>query len=350
MAKLEDALKKLNKSKAGGVTYNNVVGGRSIQRSFLSTGSPYIDSLTGGGFVRGAYNCICAKGGGGKTSIALRACALATQNKEIAIFVDGEGTIDDSYIDRMGVDRDYFVHQRIRGLEDMLDYAEIMSTVDNVAVIVLDSISIFVPDAVGAKTAGEDTMGVAARRFSSRMPIIEGNCIDNNIAIIGLTSYRTDLSVRMGDNRRLPAGVWQIQMMNTFLDLTRKGFIFGSGAKPIGHELDVRIKKSKTGAYDPTQPYRLNFFYDGGFDKYEQYVELFIESGLVVKGGAWFKFFDHNGEEQGLQGKAALFEYIKSNDEAFNHLVEEFEKIESSSVRGVDEDDLDNGEVEVKDV
>jgi len=319
MAKLEEVLRKLNKGKSEEDKYSGVVGDRKIERKFLSTGSPFIDKLTGGGFVKGAYNCIVGAGGAGKTSIALLACAEATRNKELAVFIDGEATVEDSYIGRMGVDREYFVHERIRNLEAMLDYAEAMSTVDDVGVIVMDSIAIFTSTAAENKGADEYTMADEARRFSQRMCIIEGNCIKRDIAIIGLTSYKTDLSVRMGDNRTLPRGIWQIQMMNTFLDFTRKSFIFGSGDTPIGHEIDVRIKKAKTSAYDTKKAYRLNFYYDRGFDKSEQLCELFLKAGLIEQSGAWIKFNDHNGVEQKVQGKSKLVDYMDDNKECFDY-------------------------------
>lgn len=345
MAKLQDVLRKLNKGKAEEDKYSGVVGDRKIERKFLSTGSPFIDKLTGGGFVKGAYNSIVGAGGAGKTSISLLACAEATNNGDLAVFIDGEATVEDSYIDRMGINRDFFIHERIRNLEEMLNYAEAMSTIDDVAVIVMDSIPIFTSTAAENKSADEYTMADEARRFSQRMCIIEGNCIKRDIAIIGLTSYKVDLSIKMGDNRTLPRGKWQIQMMNTFLDVTRKSFISGKDDIPIGHEIDVRIKKAKTGAYDTTKAYRLNFYYDRGFDKIEQICELALKADLVEKSGAWIRFKDHEGEDQQVQGKASFMEYMQENKDCadyYNSLLQEDKPI---FIEGdVDLDESNEGE------
>ena len=324
MAGVEDILKKLNKNKKEADKHIGILGDRELKRTFISTGSPYIDYLTGGGFVCGAYNCIVASGGTGKSSLALLACKDAVEKGKKAVYYDGEGTMDDSYFSRMGIDKHKLVYETGRNLEDMLDFVEAMSTADDVGVIVIDSIPIFVATAVEAKSAGDNHIGTEAKRYTTRMPIIEGNCMKRGIALIGLTSYKLNPNA-MGDPRVLPRGEWQKTMANTLIDMTKKDPIINEEGIPIGHIVDVRVKKTKTNTYNPKKVFKVNFYYEGGFDHYGEYVNLFIENKIVEQGGAWYKFFDNHGVEQSLQGKAKVVDFFVNNLDAFHYLKEQLD-------------------------
>lgn len=322
MANLKDVLKKLNKGKRE-EDQTSILGNNSLVRGTISTGSPYIDYLSGGGFLDGGYNTIVADGGAGKSSIALLACKDTIDRKgKYAVYFDGEGTLNDSYIDRMGVNRDMLIVKRGRNLETMLDEAEIFSTADDVGIIILDSIPIFTATAVEEKSASDASMAVEARKYTTRMPIIEGNCVNRGIGIIGLTTYKTDPG-SLGDNRVLPRGKWQSTMVNTFIDLIRKDFIFDDSGKQIGHKLDVRIKKTKNGAYDPKKAFRVNFYYDGGFNKINEYAKLFVELGIVSQGGAWITYPNEDAEVFKANGIDEFANVLKDNPKTFNFLLSE---------------------------
>lgn len=326
MGNLKDVLKKLNKGKKDEDKVE-ILGKTSLVRGNISTGSPYIDFLTGGGFLDGGYNTIVANGGTGKSSIALLACKdVIERKKKYAIYFDGESTLNDSYIDRMGVNRDMLIVKRGRNLENMLNEAEAFSTADDVGIIILDSIPIFTATSVEEKSAGDNSMTVEARRFSTRMPIIEGNCVPRNIGIVGLTSYKLD-PMAMGDGRYLPRGAWQITMNNTLLDITRKGFLYDEDKRTIGHELDVRVKKTKNRNYDPKKAFRINFYYEGGFDQIEEYGRLFLELGIAQQSGAWVKYPNTEGEEMTAQGVNGFLEVLSKEEDIFNFLKEEYNKL-----------------------
>lgn len=320
MADLESILKKLNKDKKESDLIG-VIADKELVRTTTSTGSPYIDFKLGGGFINGGYNTIIADGGTGKSSIALLACKSATDKGLYAVYFDGEGTLTDSYIDRMGVDRNRLVVKRGRNLEAMLDTAELFSTADDVGVIIMDSIHIYTSSSVEEKSASDSTMAIEARKYNQRMPIIEGNCMNRGIALIGLTSYRLTPGA-MGDPRKLPRGEWQYTMSNTILELTRKDLIVNSDKEPIGHKIDVRIKKTKSNFFNAKDAFSVDFFYEGGFNQNSEYAKLFVEKGIIRQGGAWYSFPDLNGEEVKLQGLDSVIKYLTDNQDLFNHLKE----------------------------
>ena len=319
MASLEETLKKLNKGKREQDNYS-LLKGKEIVRTRTSTGSPYLDYLSGG-FMNGGYNCLVAKGGSGKSSISLLACKDTIDRRgKVAVYFDGEGTLDDSYFKRMGINKDKFIHIRHRNLERMLDEAEAFAQADEVGIIVFDSIPIFKSTVVQEKSASDYTIGIEAQRWGTRMTLIEGYAVARDICLLGLQHYKKDPGVMMGDNRTLSRGEWQGTMMNTFIDLTKKKIILDENKNIIGHTLDVRIKKSKGSAYDPTEVFSVNFYNEGGFNQIDEYARVFIETEIVKQGGAWIKFPNVNAEEVSVQGVDKFIEHLKNNPEDFEFL------------------------------
>lgn len=319
MATLEDTLKKLNKGKREQDNYS-LLKDKEVIRTRTSTGSPYLDYLSGG-FMNGGYNCLVAKGGSGKSSISLLACKDTIDRRgKVAVYFDGEGTLDDSYFSRMGINKDNFIHIRHRNLERMLDEAEAFAQADEVGIIVFDSIPIFKSTVVQEKSASDYTIGIEAQRWGTRMTLIEGYAVARDICLLGLQHYKKDPGVMMGDNRTLSRGEWQGTMMNTFIDLTKKKMIFDENKNLIGHTLDVRIKKSKGSSYDPTEVFNVNFYNEGGFNQIDEYAKVFIETEIAKQGGAWIKFPNSDAEEISVNGVDKFIEHLKANPEDFEFL------------------------------
>jgi RecA/RadA recombinase len=319
MATLAETLKKLNKGKREQDNYS-LLKDKEVIRTRTSTGSPYLDYLSGG-FMNGGYNCIVAKGGSGKSSISLLACKDVISKGKVAVYFDGEGTLDDSYFKRMGINKDNFIHIRHRNLERMLDEAEAFAQADEVGIIVFDSVPIFKSTVVQEKSASDYTIGIEAQRWGTRMTLIEGYAVSRDICLLGLQHYKKDPGVMMGDNRTLSRGEWQGTMMNTFIDLTKKKIIYDDDDKNIiGHTLDVRVKKSKGSAYDPTEVFNVNFYNEGGFNQIDEYARVFIETEIAKQGGAWIKFPNVNAEEISIQGVDNFIDHLKNNPEDFEFL------------------------------
>lgn len=319
MASIEDTLKKLNKDKKE-EDKASILGKKEIIRTTTSTGSPYLDYITGGGFMNGAFNLLIASGGVGKSSISLLACKdVIERTGKIAVYFDGERTLSDSYFSRMGIPKDKFVHRVGRNLENMLDEAELFAQSEDVGIIIMDSIPIFTAAAIEAKSAIENSIGNAAKRYTGRMPIIEGYASTRDICIIGLTSYKLNPGA-MGDPRVLPCGEWQKTMANTSLDLTKKELIKDKEKNVIGHTIEVRVKKTKNGAYDGSEVYKVNFYNEGGFNQVDEYARVFIETEIAKQGGAWVKFPNVNAEEISLQGVDKFIEHLKNNPKDFEFL------------------------------
>jgi len=319
MASIEETLKKLNKDKKD-EDKAGILGKNEIIRTTTSTGSPYLDYLTGGGFMNGGFNLLIASGGVGKSSISLLACKDVIEKRgKIAVYFDAEKTLSESYFTRMGLNKDKFIHRKIRNLEEMLDEAELFAQSEDVGIIIFDSIPIFTATAIEAKSANENSIGNEAKRFTCRMPIIEGYASNRDICLIGLTSYKLNPGA-MGDPRVLQRGEWQKTMSNTTLDMIKKEIIKDKDKNVIGHKIDVRINKTKNNYYDKSVAYTVNFYNEGGFNQVDEVAQVLIETEIVKSGGAWISFPNKDAEEIKVNGLTKFIEHLKENPEDFEFL------------------------------
>ena len=93
---LEDVLKKFNKGKENEAVVK-MADKTDLKKRTTSTGSPFIDLLTGNGWAKGGFNLIVADGGTGKSSKALLAIKEEQEaTGRIGVYYDGEGTLEDS--------------------------------------------------------------------------------------------------------------------------------------------------------------------------------------------------------------------------------------------------------------
>jgi len=163
-------------------------------------------------------------------------------------------------------------------------------------------------------------MAVEARKYTARMPIVEANCMNRDITLIGITSYKLDPGA-MGDPRKLPRGLFQYTMSNLILDITKKETIKDDLKNPIGHILEIRVKKSKLAPYNPKEVHTVNFYYNGGYNKVEEYVLLFLEKGIIHQGGGGnYTYPNRDGEELKSRGKDVLMEDLKNDKDTMDYL------------------------------
>lgn len=323
MATLEETLKKLNKGKAVEDQVKKVSEIDTLNLDFSSSGSAYLDLYMDNQVVPlGAMTLLTGWEGSGKSSIALiMAKQLQKKTGKTVVVLDGEQTITDSHLERFGLDKTKLIIYRDSVLENMLDTAEVFSQSEDVCAIIIDSVKAFYSVAVEAKGAEDFHIGIEAKKFGTRFPIINANCARRRIAFMPINQWRENPGAMGSDPRVLPAGQWNKYMPFTHLDFTKKELIKNDKKEVIGHKLDVRIRKSKAGAYDKKEVITLNFYYEGGFKEADEYAQIFCEKELGKVGGAgWITFPDRNGEEKKVQGTDKFAEYLRNNLEDFEFL------------------------------
>lgn len=327
---VKDVLSKLNRTRDANLPKIDVLSKQSddfLHKGFIKTGSPLIDSLSGGGHSRTGMTLITGWEASGKSSLILTAtkeAQLAHPDKVVVVF-DGEGSITDDYLHRMKVDKEKLIILKSKHLEAVLDNAEAFSKANDVSMIVFDSVKSFYSSIDEDKSAEDFTIGGAAKRWNSRMPIISSNCYQNGIPILVINQWRQDPGKMMGDNRVLAGGMWQKYMADLHIDLTKKDIYKDEDGVPYANKMDIRIKKCKNAPYDPKAVYDTTFYYEGGFNEIDEYCELFLNLNLIKKSGAWFELPSVDGEVIKLQGKKSVIGHMKQNPDDYQNLKDIYE-------------------------
>ena len=321
---LEETLKKLNKGKAEQDQVKKVSEIGTLNFDYCSIRSAYLSHIMDYNVVpMGAMTLLTGWEGSGKSSIALLIAKDIQDEyptKTVAV-LDGEQTITDSHVERFGLDKNRLIVYKDSVLENMLDTAEAFSQSEDIGAIIIDSVKAFYSIAVEAKSAEEYSIGVEAKKLGTRLPIINANCARRKTALIVLNQWRENPGVMHGDSKVLPGGQFNKYMPFTHLDFTKKELIRDEKKNVIGHKLDVRIRKSKAGAFDKKEVITLNFYYEGGFNIVDEYSQIFCETEIGKVGGAgWITFPDRFGEEKKVQGTDKFAEYLKANPEDFEFL------------------------------
>lgn len=324
--KLKDKLAELNKNLADRDKWKIVsdVPEDEMETKCVSTGSHKLDKAIrsyNGGIPLGRLTLLVGNEGSGKSSIAcLAAASLQKETGKYVIYLDSEGTLDNSYFNRLGLDRNLTVHYNDKNLDNMLDTAEELSKADDVGMIIIDSVLMFVSTTMEEKSSEDFSMAVDAKKYNTRMPIIYGNCVRRGIALVVINFYRENPGANMGDPRYLPRGAWQSQMSSLTLDFRKRDLIFDDNKKLIGNKVDVRVKKNKLASSNRKDVHTLSFYYDRGFDIVEEGVESFIDEGIIEVRGAWYKMPSSDGEELKFQGKQSVIDYFRNSEKEFDRL------------------------------
>lgn len=323
MATLEETLKKLNKGKQDQDKFKLTAEVDTLDIDFSSSGSAYLDLHMDNKVVPlGAMTLLTGWEGSGKTSKALiMGREIQKKTGKTVVIFDGEQTITDSHINRFGLDKSKLIVYKDSVLEGMLDNAEAFSQSEEIGAIIIDSVKSFYSVAVESKSAEDNHIGIEAKKLGTRFPIINANCARRGIGFIVLNQWRENPGVMGGDPRVLPGGNWNKFMPFTHLDFTKKDLIKDENKNVVGHKLDVRIRKSKAGAFDKKEVITLNFYYEGGFKEVDEYAQIFVELGFAKQGAAgWITFPNKDGEEKKAQGTDKFAEYLKANKEDYEFL------------------------------
>ena len=89
----------------------------------------------------------------------------------------------------------------------------------------------------------------------------------------------------------------------------------------VGHLVKIKVIKNKIAV--PFKEASFPLIYGQGVDIVDEISQVAVLAGFVVQAGAWFRIMDpetgelrsHNGRELKFQGRAALTEYLRENED-----------------------------------
>lgn len=290
----------------------------------VSSGVLGIDLASGiGGFPRGRIVEIFGHESVGKTTVTIHAIAAAHARGEYCAFLDLEHAYSFEYGRALGVQDDKLLFFQPDTLNEALDTIKEYCKIEEVGLIVLDSIAISATKMQSAANAGDANIASKARILSDQIGDIVAKLSVNNKTLLILNSYRKDPSVTKGNAYYLPGGRAVPVSASVRIELSRaapKQTDSGSN----GNEVWAFFLKNKCSI--PLKRTCFEIIYGKGADNMRPLFDAAVHYGIVDLNGLTYSL---NGEKIGVGDKEAYA--------SFKQLTQEHEGIREKVISCVKE-------------
>ena len=376
MSKLDILVKSINKN------FKEEIASKGIPKRHFARipfSSPLANYMTYGGIPRNRIVEFAGEENGGKTTTALDIVANAQRlfEKEYkdelesmqledskqkvtkeqqtrlkyldergpkkVVYCDCENTLDVDWAEKLGVATDDMILLKpmSQTAEQIFEMLLQMIETDEVGLLVIDSLGVMISQQAYEKTIEEKTYGGIAAALTLFSKKAELACTKYECTLIGINQMREDMS---GYGQQITTGGKGWKHNCSMRLMFRKGDYIDengnslkrSATSPVGNLVDIAIAKTKVCKPDRRNGYyTLN--YTNGVDVIADATELACYYDIIQKAGAWFSVIDpETGEillerdkdqdnkfnELKFQGKPALLEYIKENEDFRNWLLD----------------------------
>lgn len=315
--KLEEVKKSIEKRFG-----KEAIVGEKIECEFISSGSIGLDLALGGGFARGRVAEMFGWESSGKTTLALHLVA-EVQKKGLKVgYIDLENALDVYYAEALGVNVDFennFILSQPDDGETALEIVRELLKVDDIGLIVVDSVGALLPKAVLQGEAGDAKIGLVARLMSSMLPVITQAASKSNAIVLFINQKREKIGVMFGNPETTMGGNALKFYASQRLDVAR------SGQEKDGDEVTAnktRVKIVKNKVAPPFKKAEFNIEFGTGIDKISELIDLAVEFSLIKKSGSWYSYGDTK-LGQGASGvKSILLDNPELEEEIRNKLYE----------------------------
>ena len=288
----------------------------------VSTGSFALDMATGGGFTYGSTIELYGEESTGKSLIGLTTIVEAQKQGKECVYIDLEGTLEEAWATKVGVDPKKLWIMRPKTAEDALDTLMDLVSSGEVGVIVIDSVAAMCPMVETENSLEDQQMGVHARLMSKTLrnltSTLQPKEIDNKdeynpCVVIFINQTRLKIGVLYGNPLTTPGGK-ALKFYSSVRVHLKPGEIYKDSKEGIiGRELKFHITKNKT--YKPFQVGALSFYFDGHIDNEESVIQYAIVYDLIKQAGPYYSY----GNEK-FQGKKKLIAYLKTQPKVLKQL------------------------------
>lgn len=269
--------------------------------SAISTGSLMLDVHTGiGGWPKGKIIEFFGVDASGKTTLALHAAAQAQKLKQVVVYIDLENTLNLFWAQKIGVDIDNLYVSRPANGEKVFELIRNLLSLDNVGLIIVDSVAALVPSVEFENHMEDQTMGLHARLMSKGLRVIQSLMIGKSTSIIFINQVRD----KIGGNSFIPVTVttggralkYSASMR---VEVKRAERIQDSSGNVVGFEIKCIIVKNKFGA--PFACAKTAIYFDTGFDVKHEIISELLDKKILIKKGSWIEFQNKNLAQGVLQ-------------------------------------------------
>lgn len=331
MSQLDALIDKYNKEAKSNVIS---VGVKRFDVPKIPFSSPRANYVTYGGIPMYRLTEFSGEDSGGKTTSALDIIGnyQRMEDSKRVLFIDHEGTYDEYWATKLGVDVSSVIvftpeQQTAEEIFDMI--LEFIKT-NEVGLVVIDSIACLLPAQVKDQSIADkqEMTGVAKSltRFCKEVcPYLH----KYKCTMIAINQLRDDLNSMWG-GVTTPGGKGFKHFCSLRLRFS-KGQMFDKNftvvtsncENPYGQYVKIALLKSKVSRPDR----RLGTYtlvYTEGIDAIGDTIDVAIELGYIIKGGAWLRVVDtETGEISDtlkFQGRSRMIQYYRDNPDAYQEM------------------------------
>ena len=282
----------------------------------IPTGSLALDAALGiGGVPKGRIIEIYGPESSGKTTLALHILAEAQKRGGEVAFVDAEHALDPVYAAALGVDTDNLLVSQPDTGEQALEITDALVRSGAVDAIVVDSVAALVPKQEIEGEMGDTFVGLQARLMSQALRKLAGTIAKTNCVVIFINQLRMKIGVMYGNPETTTGGNALKFYSSVRLDVRRVESI-KEGGNVVGNKTRVKVVKNKVAP--PFKRAEFDIMFGEGISKIGEIVDLGVDYGIIRKAGSWFSY----GEQKIGQGRDAVKELLKNNEELRNEIEE----------------------------
>lgn len=290
---------------------------RPVDVDVIPSGSLLLDEALGvGGYPKGRIIEIYGPESSGKTTLALHAIAECQKQGGKAAFIDAEHAIDPIYAKNLGVNIDELILSQPDSGEQALEIAEMLASSGAISLIIIDSVAALVPQAELDGEMSDNSVGMQARLMSKAMRKIAAILNKKECAVIFINQLREKVGVLYGNPETTSGGRALKFYASIRIDIRRTEAL-KTGSDIYGNTCRIKIVKNKVAP--PFKQCEIDIIYGQGISKEGEILDRAVELGLIKKSGAWFEY---KGSKI-AQGRDAAKEYLKSNPDAVDELLEQ---------------------------
>lgn len=250
------------------------------------------------------------------TTIAIHALVQVQKEGQMGVYFDYENALDPVYMESLGVDfsKDKLLIVYPNTTEQGFEMMRKFVGVDEVGIIVVDSVAAMVPQAELEGDFGDSKMGLQARAMSQALRMLVSDIKKSDTIAYFINQTRDKLNVMFGNPETTTGGNALKFYATQRIRLAKSTVTKDKEGEAISTLTKITIDKNKVAP--PKKKAQINIRYGIGFDLIQEIIDFGVELGIIKKSGSWFSY----GDTKLGQGAESVRALLEDNPELFEEL------------------------------
>jgi recombination protein RecA len=310
--KLEEALKSIEKRFGKEAIITD-----KVDVEFIPSGSIGLDLALGGGYAKGRVTELFGWESSGKSTLALHAAAEQHKIGKLVGYVDMENALDLEYASSLGVDVDFsnkrFLFSQPNNGEEALEIMREMIRIDDMGLVILDSIGALLPKAVIEGEAGDAKMALQARLMSQILPVIAQDANKRGVNVLFINQLRDKIGISFGNPQTTMGGNALKFYASQRIEVSRCGQE-KDGDEVIANRTRCKIVKNKVAP--PFKKCEFLIEFGTGISKIDELIDIGVQYSVIEKKGSWYAY----GDVKLGQGSGSVKNILMDNPELYEEI------------------------------